>query len=501
MKPIKSFHSLLAVLIIATFGIYACSSNDAKEAPANSLPDFSATTHITPANKEPVGTLKDLNDALVNIAKQVNPTVVTIHIKETVKVHNQPFNNPFFHFFGNPFQQGPQNRERTERALGSGVIVSKDGYILTNDHVIKNADHIRVTLGNNKDYSAKVIGADPTTDIAVIKIDAHNLPTIKMGSSDSLKVGALVMAIGSPERLSHTVTLGIVSAKHRHIGLIEHGKGYENYIQTDAAINPGNSGGAMVNMDGELVGINAAIYSRTGMNGGIGFAVPIDLARRVMKSLIKYGKVTHAELGIYGDNINQAMAKSFGLKNNQGIIVSDVESGTPAEKAGLKQGDVIKMINGQPIKSYDDFRTKIATSKPGSKITLGIIRNGKHKKIQVTLGKIQQNSNQSSQNNNQSVQERLNFQVQKLTGNIRQQLNIKSGIQGVIVSDVQRGSKAFRNGLRRGDVITHINKQPIKDMSDYNKAINKLNNEKHPNILLQIYNPQQDVNQYIAFTL
>ncbi len=502
MKPVKSIHSLLAVLIIAVFGVYACKSNDAKEAPAHSLPDFTPTTHIKSASKKPASSLQDLNDALENIAKQVNPTVVTIHIKETVKVPNQQFNNPFFHFFGNPFQgQNPQNRKETRRALGSGVIVSSDGYILTNDHVVKNANHIRVTLGNNKDYSAKVVGADPTTDIAVVKIDDHNLPTIKMGNSDSLKVGALVMAIGSPEALAHTVTLGIVSAKHRHINLIEHGKGYENYIQTDAAINPGNSGGALVNMNGELVGINAAIYSRTGMNGGIGFAVPINLARRVMKSLIKYGKVTHAELGIYGSDINQAMAKSFGLKNNQGIIVGDVENNTPADSAGLKQGDVIKTINGKKIKNYDDFRTEIATSKPGSKITLGIIRNGKHKKIQVTLGKIQGQSNQTSGNNSQSMQERLGFQVHQLNDRIRQGLDLKNSQQGVIVTAVQRGSKAQRNGLVKGDIITHVNKQKIKGISDFNHAINKMKNEKHPNILLQVYNPQHKVNQYIAYTL
>jgi serine protease Do len=206
------------------------------------------------------------------------------------------------------------------------------------------------------------------------------------------------MAIGSPEALSHTVTLGIVSAKHRHIHLIHKGKtpGYENYIQTDAAINPGNSGGAMVDMDGELVGINAAIYSSSGMNGGIGFAVPINIARGVMKQIIKTGKATHAQLGIYGNDINPAMAKSFGLKNNQGIIIEDVENNTPAAKAGLQQGDVLKTMDGKSIQSYDDFRTKIATSKPGQKITLGIVRNGKKKKVHVTLGKIQLKSNQTS---------------------------------------------------------------------------------------------------------
>ncbi len=502
MNRPKHFYAFATVLIMALFGLYACKSDSSstKDASVFSLPDFKTTTHIQPSSKQQVGSLQDLNHALENIAKQTNPTVVTIKIKQTVKVHNQPFNNPFFRFFGNP-NQNPNGGEELRRGLGSGVIVSKDGYILTNNHVVQNADHITVTLSNNKNYTGKVVGTDPLTDLAVVKIDDHNLPAIKMGSSDSLKVGALVMAIGSPEKLSHTVTLGIVSAKHRHIRLIKsHGQyGYENYIQTDAAINPGNSGGALVNMDGELVGINAAIYSKTGMNGGIGFAVPVDLAKEIMKQIIKTGKATHARIGILGKDITSALAQSFGLKNNKGIIVEDVQNNSPAEHAGLKQGDILKTMDGQPIKSYDDFRFKIANSKPGNKITLGIIRNGKRKKVHLTLGKLQLKSNQSSQNN-QNVQERLNFQVQELSGRIRQQLNIKSGVQGVIVTDVKRGSKAMQNGLRKGDVITHVNKQKIKDMDDFKKAINKLNNKKHPNILLQVVNPQ-GMNQYIAFTL
>ncbi len=499
MKHLRSFYTLLALLIIVSVGISACSSNDAKEASMFSLPDFSSTNNIKPANQKPVSSLQDLNDALVNIAKKTNPAVVTIHIKEKVKVQRPQ--NPFGFFFGNPSQNGPPHTEQ-RRGLGSGVIVSKDGYILTNNHVVHNADHIRVTLNNNKDYVGKVVGTDPLTDLAVVKIDADDLPTIKMGYSDSLKVGSLVMAIGSPETLSHTVTFGIVSAKHRHINIIHEGKepGFENYIQTDAAINPGNSGGALIDMNGELIGINAAIYSKTGMNGGIGFAVPIDLARRVMKQIIKNGKVVHARIGIQGKDVTSALAKGMNLKNSKGILINDVVNNSPASRAGLKQGDVIKTYNGKPVKKYLDFRTEIATSKPGEKVTLGIVRNGKKKKIHVTLGKLNLKSGKSSNNSQQGVRERLGFKVQKLTDRIRQALNIKNSQQGVVVTSVKQGSKASRNGLVKGDVITHVNKKKIKNMDNFNKAINQLRSKKHPVILLQAID-RNGQNQYIAYSL
>jgi serine protease Do len=505
MKRHTSLYALIVILIIVGIGIYAFKANTGgiKTKDASILPNFHSTTHIKSAKDTPVSTLADLNKALENIAKQVNPTVVTINVTETVHLKRQQNPFSFFGFFNSPFQnQAPLVEHR--RALGSGVIVSKDGYILTNNHVIANAHkHIRVTLNNHKVYKAKVVGADPYTDIAVIKIDAHNLPAINMGNSDSLKVGSLVMAIGSPESLSHTVTFGIVSAKHRHIHLLHVGKysGFGNYIQTDAAINPGNSGGAMVNMSGELVGINAAIYSKSGMNGGIGFAVPINLARRMMKQIIKTGKVVHAELGIQGGNINSAMAQSFGLKNMQGIIINSVQDNSPASRAGLKKGDVIKTVNGKPVGQYLTFRTDIATSKPGRKLTLGIIRNGKHKTVHVKLGKLQVQSSQSSQNSSsKNIRNELGFQVQKLTANIKRQLNLKSSQKGVIVNSVKRFSSAWRNGLVKGDVITHINKQKIENMDDFNKEINKLGKQNNPNILLQVIN-RQGMNQYIAFTL
>lgn len=502
MKRLKSIYSLAALLIVVTFGMYACSSNQAKEASIFSIPNFSSSTNIKPAKKKPVSTLQDLNDALVDIAKQVNPTVVAITTKEKVKIHRAPNPFGFFNFFGRPSQRQSQPETRLRQGLGSGVIVSPDGYILTNNHVISGADHITVKLGNNKTYVGDVVGADPLTDLAVVKIDAHNLPTIELGNSDSLKVGSLVMAIGNPENLYHTVTFGIVSAKHRHIGLLHSHNilGFANYIQTDAAINPGNSGGAMVNMSGQLVGINAAIFSKNGTNSGIGFAVPINLAKRIMKQIIKNGKVVHAQLGIAGSNINEAMAKSFGLKNNIGIIINHVVNDTPADHAGLQKGDIIKTVNGEPIESYKTFRTKIATSQPGRKITLGIIRDGNHKNIQVTLGKLDLKSEKSSPNSNQDIRDQLGFEVTKLTGRVRQQLDLSSSQQGVVVTDVSRGSKALRNGLRKGDVITHINREKIEGMSDFNDAIDALQGKGHPTVLLQVIN-RNGYNQYIAFTL
>jgi len=492
MKRIRSTHVLLAVVGLLLVGFYTIDikSDQASVVP---LPEFgNSTTKTTKVeekaakntSEEPTAGIQELNNAFINIAKQSKPAVVTVTVTQTVKARQ----NPLAQFFGGP----QQPHEFKRKGLGSGVIVSKDGYILTNNHVVEDADQVKVQLYNNEEYDAKVIGTDPETDIAVIKIDAKNISennVIKLGSSDKLQVGELVMAIGSPlqEDLAQTVTMGIVSAKGRDIGLLRAKKGYENYIQTDAAINPGNSGGALVNMDGELVGINAAIASKSGGNEGIGFAVPVDIAKRIMKSIIKNGHVVRAYLGITGSNVDGTMAQALGLNEAQGIVVGGVQDGTPANKAGLKEGDVIVTLNGNRIKSFETFRAEIATTSPGTKVTLGVIRDGEKKQIDVTLGelpnKLAANQNQPQQ---QNMGKDLGFDVHNLTPNLAKRLDVDPDVNGVVVTDITRGSEAYHQGLRQGDVITEINHDPINNVSDFNSAMDDVANSKKSVALLRV---------------
>ncbi|HKK43897.1 MAG TPA: Do family serine endopeptidase [Balneolaceae bacterium] len=511
MKRIRSTHILWAVAAVLLIGFYTIDvkSNEASVIP---LPNFSSTAKATKAKtsekdknpkvnaakEDPPSAIQTLNNAFVNIAKQAKPAVVTVTVTQTVEARQ----NPLAQFFGEP----QHSQEYKRKGLGSGVIVSKDGYIITNNHVVEDADQVKVQLYNDEQYDAKVIGTDPQTDIAVIKIDAKNITddnVIKLGSSNNLRVGELVMAIGSPlqKHLAQTVTMGIVSAKGRDIGLLSKQGGYENYIQTDAAINPGNSGGALVNMDGELVGINAAIASQSGGNEGIGFAVPVDIAKHIMKSIIKNGRVIRAYLGITGSRVDNTMAQALGLNVAHGVIVGGVKDGTPADKAGLKEGDVILTMNGQPVQDFESFRTQIATSSPGTKIKLGINRNGEQKTVTVTLTELPKNlaMNQNQPQQQQQMGKDLGFKVHNLTPDIAKQLQVDSDVNGVVVTDISRGSDAFHQGLRKGMVITAINHKPIKDVSDFNSAMSDVAKSKNPVALLRVN--AQGAYTYIAFKL
>lgn len=494
MKRINPTYLLFAILAVLLVGFYSVDTN-LNEANVASLPDFTATTDVKPADEKPVNTLKDINDAIVDIADNATPAVVTIQVKQTVEMPQ----NPLQRFFGNPRGEAP---ERTRRGLGSGVIVSKDGYILTNAHVVENADEITVGLSNGKEYTGKVVGTDPRTDIAVVNIDAEGLSTIKIGNSDKARVGEIVLAIGSPlgQDLAHSVSMGIISAKGRAIGIIEQGAGYENFIQTDAAINPGNSGGAMVNMDGELIGINTAIASRSGGNDGIGFAVPSNLAKSVMESLIKTGKVSRAYLGIYGTNVDRTMAKGLGLEEAQGIVVGSVQEGTPAAEAGLQEGDVIKTLNGKKIENYSKFRTSIATREPGTEIKLGIVRDGESMTINVTLGELPSEQTASNtQEPDKDLEEQLGFRAQNLTSDLAERLGLQPSQDGVVVTAISRGSNAYRQGLREGDVITSVSRNEVSNISEFNAEINNIIESDNNVVVLRIV--RGGINQFIAFEL
>jgi serine protease Do len=501
MKRFQSTYLLWVLAAVLLVGFYTV-DRGLNEASVISLPDFSAspteTETVEKSNKEPSQTLQAFNDEIVNIAERAKSAVVTVNVVQTVEAQN-----PLARFFGERGQPEEYQRE----GLGSGVIVSKDGYILTNNHVVENADEVEVQLYGGQSSKAEIIGTDPRTDIAVLKIDSKNINernVIALGNSNNLRVGELVLAIGSPlqENLAHSVSMGIVSAKERSIGILNESAGYENFIQTDAAINPGNSGGALVNMDGQLIGINSAIASRSGGSDGIGFAVPIDMAKSVMKSLIEHGKVVRAYLGIYGQDLNRNLARALDLDNSQGIIVNQVQEDTPAEEAGLKEGDVIKTLNGNTVHDYSNFRTQIATSNPGDEITLGIVRDGNKQELTVTLGELPSDLavNQQPQSREQeSLGKTLGFRVRNLSPEIAQQLGMSPDQEGVVVTEISRGSNAYRQGLRQGSVITEVDRKPVSDVSDFNKIMNNLVEQGKDVALVRVTNGE--ASQLIAFEL
>lgn len=482
----------VAAAIIVLLGLNMATDNfsPGSSSPNIALPDYNTTT--TSAEERPVFSLKDLNDEIVDIAEKTNPAVVTITTEKTEQV--QTF-NPFAPFFGN--QSPREEREFVRRGLGSGVLVSEEGYILTNNHVIEGVDEINIRLYSGDEVSAELIGTDPETDIAVLKVDVKNLPTIKLGNSEDLKVGSFVLAIGSPlsDELAHTVSFGIVSAKGRTLGLTHFG----SYIQTDAAINPGNSGGALIDMNGELVGINTAIASRSGGNEGIGFAIPIDMAKRIMEDLLDDGSVSRGYLGMYlGGEVDRTMARALGLDEAGGIIVGQVESGGPADKAGLKEEDIILSLDGKNINSWDVFRNKIASLKPGDEIKLGILRDKKRMDIEITLGERESDSVASNNTNDRgSLNEQLGFTVMELTTSIKQQLNLNSSVEGVVVRDISQGSNAYERGLRQYDVISKVKDQKISSVSEFNSAMSSVLKANDEVVLLTVY--RNGIQQYIAF--
>lgn len=492
--------SLLGILVLALLlvGFYSADFNTTGQDQASviSFPDFD--TEVQAAEQQPINNLSDLNDAVVNIAEKSKPAVVTIFTKQTVEAPQ----NPLFRFF-----EGPQGGgEREVSGLGSGVIVSEDGYILTNNHVVEGAEEITVGTYDGNQIDAEVVGTDPMTDIAVVKIDAENLPTIDFADSDKLRVGEFVMAIGSPfgDNFAHSVSFGIVSGKGRTVGILERMAGYENFIQTDAAINPGNSGGALINLDGQLVGINTAIASRSGGNQGVGFAIPTNLAQNIMNQLIETGEVQRGYLGITGGEIDRTMAQALGLEKPQGVIVGGVQQDSPANEAGLREGDVIKSVNGQQIEGWASFRTEIASMQPGDEVDLGVIRDGDEQNITVTLGELPDSatasSGRSQQNNNdRDLQQSLGFNVQDLTPRIAEELELSPDQNGVVVTGISRRSSAYQEGLREGDVITSVAKQQVEDVGDFNEIMSELVQEEDQVVLMRIL--RQGNGLFIAFEL
>jgi serine protease Do len=409
-----------------------------------------------------------------SILKPALPAVVSITSSRMVKVPQQMpfFNDPFFQqFFGGQLPRGPQ--QQRERGLGSGVIISPDGYIITNNHVVDKATDIKVMLSDKRQFPGKLIGTDPKTDIAVVKIAATGLPTITLGDSSKLEVGDYAFAIGNPFGVGETATMGIISATGRNGLDIED---YEDFIQTDAAINPGNSGGALLNARGELVGINTAILSGgSGGNQGIGFAIPINMAKYVMDQILKNGKVVRGYIGVGIQEVTPELGKSFSVPPEKGALVGNVEPNSPGAKAGLQRGDVIEELNGQAVNGPNDLRLKIGSMPPGETVHLKVNRAGKTSDVEVKLGEAPTGkNNENGQGGNAENSPMNGVQVDDLTDDIRQQLGLKPNTKGVVVTDVADGSPAADSGLQRGDVIEQINRQPVNSVSDYRRLVSQL---------------------------
>jgi serine protease Do len=409
------------------------------------------------------------------VIKPALPAVVNIRTSKIVKPQpNQLsplFNDPMFRqFFGDQFGQGGTPHAEREQALGSGVIVTSDGTILTNNHVIDGATDIKVQLSDKREFTAKLVGADPASDIAVLKIDAKDLPTLPLGDSSQLNVGDLIFAIGDPFGIGETATMGIVSATGRNSVGIE---SFENFIQTDAAINPGNSGGAMIDIHGNLVGINTAILSHgSGGNEGIGFAIPISMAKPVMDQLLAHGKVVRGYLGVHIQSFTPEIAKAFNFNQSGGVLIGDVSSGTPASKAGLKKGDVVVKLNGQAVNDPSELRNSIAQMSPGTTVQLGIWRDGKTENYSVTLAELPSDKTTAEGTEDNSGGATIQgIQVQDLTPDILQQLNLPSGTHGVVVASVDPASAAAAAGISQGDVIQEVNHKPVSNVAQYQQAM------------------------------
>jgi serine protease Do len=441
-----------------------------------------AFTEEAKISKEAVDILSKTGQAMAEVAAAVKPAVVNISSTKTIKIpgiQSPFFDDPFFRrFFGDDFGPFGRQREHKQSGLGSGVIVDKDGYILTNNHVIRDADEIKVKLSDKREFKGKVIGTDPKTDLAVIKIDSNHLPVIKMGDSEKLKVGETVIAIGNPFGLSQTVTSGIVSATGRaNVGIAD----YEDFIQTDAPINPGNSGGALVNVRGELVGINTAIFSTSGGYQGIGFAIPSSMAKVVMDNLIRKGKVVRGWLGVSVQPVTPDLAKQFGIKDDQGALVGDVVEEGPAEKAGIQRGDVITEFDGKAVSDPSSLRNNVAGTPPGKKVTLKIMREGKTQKVDVTIAELPGDI-QKLQGGFDNLLKGV--KVQGLTPELRKSLDVPKRITGVVVADIEEGSPAA-GLLMPKDVIVEVNRIRINGTKDYETVVSKIKSGQ--DILLLVF--------------
>lgn len=506
-RPVVSISAL--ILIIAGIAGFACKFSFAD----NKRPDRGSVSFGNPSGKvETSSQLSSFKTIFADAAAKVIPTVVSVVITkfDTVVYAQNPFyqfgEDPFF--FGSPFdffnqpqqqQRMPRNRQqkpqqqfdiRKSSGLGSGVIVSKDGYILTNCHVVLGADEIVVKTSDGREFKAQIVGADTLSDVAVIKIKdkANDLAVATIGDSDKLRPGDWVMAVGNPfrEYLSSTVTVGIVSAIKRALGRqdMPDQRMFQSYIQTDAAINPGNSGGALVNIDGDLVGINTMIFSGSGGNVGIGLAIPISMAKKVMEDLIYEGKVMRGYLGVNIQNLDAITREALGLTEATGVLIVNVTAGEAADKAGIKSKDIILTVNGNSVKNVDELRNLVASISPGTRVPVEILRNGGKKNLQVTIGTLDEKklamagkkdgTEPDNNSNNTEVEKNIGISVGDLTADLRNQLDLDQSATGVVILSVEPNSIAAEQGLRANDIIHQINRDEILTARDFKRVVKQL---------------------------
>ena len=439
------------------------------------------------SDKDATELLTKFGDAMAKIAARVTPAVANISTTRTVKAPRNPlFDDPFFKKFFGEAHEGGQRRKAT--SLGSGFIATSDGYIITNNHVIEGAEDILVKLSDNREYKGKIIGVDSRTDVAVIKINEKNLPTIPWGNSDKLKVGEIILAIGNPYGLRHTITMGIISALGRvGMGISD----YEDFIQTDAAINPGNSGGPLVNASGEVIGVTNAIFSTSGGYQGIGFAIPANMVKNVMDSIVSEGKVVRGWLGVQIQPLTADLARQFGLKDDNGVLLVDVTEGGPAAKAGMKGGDVVVEYDGKKINDPFHFKNMVAETKPGKQVFIKIVREGNLLTANVTIGELPVDNQVIP---NVEIDNALKgVSVQEITDEYRQKMNISEKDRGVIVSNIDEDSPAL-GIINKGDIIIEIDRRPVTSTKEYTKVISGI--ESNQNVLALIM--RGGVRQYIT---
>ena len=479
-------HKVLSFLLVASLVVMSgCKSNllSNEEIPSNQPQQQSQ------APPAPV-VVEGMRTSYADVVDKTSPAVVRIDAERKTKVSPQQFpfgDDPQFReFFKNlpqqqQPQQQPQQRPQIQRGLGSGVIISADGTVLTNHHVIDGADKITITMNDNKTFVAKIVGSDPPSDLAVLKIEGENLPFLNLGNSDNVRVGDIVLAIGNPLGIGQTVTAGIISAKGRRTGLSD--GSFEDFLQTDAPINRGNSGGALVNLNGELIGINSQILS-SGSDGGsigIGFSIPSNMSKSVMEQLLKDGKVHRGLLGVNIQNITPDTAKALELKDTKGVLVSNVQPDSAADKAGVKRGDIITAINGDAIEDSNNLRNKVAGTQPGTEIKLTVLRDGKQEELTAKLDEFKtqgvkpdENSDENKNSQDNSEQNgKLGLSLQPLTPEIIKQLELPADSKGLVVTEVDPNGAAAEEGIARGDVILEINKKPVSTTEDVQSALTK----------------------------
>jgi serine protease Do len=453
-----------ALIASGTVAFSAGSANDNSQ-----KPPLSIKTDNAPIDRDP-----KLGNSFAPIVQKVIPSVVQVDVTgksaNGTNLGSSEMQDQLRKFFGRGFQIPEQPETQNQKALGSGVVISTDGYILTNNHVVENSKTIQVTLNDGRKLSAKVIGTDPQTDVALLKIDASNLEPITLADSDSAQVGDVVLAVGDPFGIGTTVTEGIISAKNRT--RVTSGDADEDFIQTDAAINPGNSGGALVDIEGRLIGINTSILSRSGGNQGIGFAVPANLCRWVADSLITKGKVERGYLGVHIQTLTPELAKAFKVNRVQGAVVIDVTPNGAAEQAGFKSGDVVVEFNNRPIDSADQLKLQVAETPPGSAIPVQVDRSGQVMNLNVTLKEL---TADGLAKNEPSVKRGdhdalTGVEVANLDRDARDELRIPNTVRGTLITQVEPSSAAYEAGLRENDVILEINRQPIQSTEDFTKA-------------------------------